>query len=666
MADGWQVLVAWNNNALDDLTAITTVAAAGNPTTNTPPTVGAHNVWTDISQYVSHISYTRGRQHELARFEAGTATIDLVNNTGDFYPWDTGGPFYGLLLPMKPLQIRRTYLGVVYKRFTGYITAYPQQWPNVQTAAVRLTASDGFRQLALANITNLGYSGQVLSLAPQAYYRFGEVLGATTAPDSSGNGLNATYAGYLVEGVSGALLADPNTAVRTPSRPIAGAIPGVDAVALPSGAGLTAASSVSFETWVRFVATPYTSNNHNLWYRFDTVSTINVFLGIDASGHVTLHVRTTGVSGWSNDAHTTYPTTNLDFVTDGNWHHIVGTQSADGLTAVGYVDGVAVCTTTAGHAVVFPGLASTSNVIGPQNTENTNGIDYDEAAIYLTTLTAAQVLANYTYGKSGLIGQNSGQRINSILSGIGWPQALRSVVTSSGSTLQDVTAAFPNGTKCLSHGQLVEQTEAGALLMSGDGKVRFESRTSIALGSTASAVTFGDGTGEQPYQPMPDFALDDIDIWNEATYQRNGGSTQQWDDATSQGQYGVRTLSKTGLLNTTDAESLNHAQYDVNRYAQPLTRVRRVLLRLTGLPTLLPTILALDMLSRVTFARHSPPGGGTALSQDALLEGMAENYDVHTGDWTMELRMSPTDATTYWILGDSTYGVLGSTTRLSF
>ncbi|MCC7045033.1 MAG: hypothetical protein IT183_14305, partial [Acidobacteria bacterium] len=46
-----------------------------------------------------------------------------------------------------------------------------------------------------------------------------------------------------------------------------------------------------------------------------------------------------------------------------------------------------------------------------------------------------------------------------------------------------------------------------------------------------------------------------------------------------------------------------------------------------------------------------------------FVEGVSE--DIGANSWTTSFTTSPADTTAVWILGDSTYGVLGSTTRLA-
>src|SRR6266566_4622051 len=94
-----QYQIAFNNNATDDPALITTIASP-------PGTLGAVNVWTDVTRYVTNDSGNRGRQHELQQFTAGDRQITIRNDDGRFTPWNTTGPYTGLINPRKPFQVR--------------------------------------------------------------------------------------------------------------------------------------------------------------------------------------------------------------------------------------------------------------------------------------------------------------------------------------------------------------------------------------------------------------------------------------------------------------------------------------------------------------------------------------------------------------------------------
>ena len=62
--------------------------------------------WTDISNTVLRCSTRRGRNHELDRMEAGWAVIQLLNVSGDYWPYNTTGAYTPNVLPGKKINIR--------------------------------------------------------------------------------------------------------------------------------------------------------------------------------------------------------------------------------------------------------------------------------------------------------------------------------------------------------------------------------------------------------------------------------------------------------------------------------------------------------------------------------------------------------------------------------
>lgn len=120
----------------------------------TNPTESA--TWTDLSSRVRGFSVRRGRQHELDKFQAGTGTIWLDNRDRHLDPTYAAGPHFGKLLPMRRLRIRTT-LGRGFPIFSGYVEAWPQQWPAKNDAIVPVRVVDGFKILAMRKL-NTSYS----------------------------------------------------------------------------------------------------------------------------------------------------------------------------------------------------------------------------------------------------------------------------------------------------------------------------------------------------------------------------------------------------------------------------------------------------------------------------------------------------------------------------
>src|SRR4030095_9500589 len=115
---------------------------------------GATPVWTNITPTVRECRIRRGRQHELDRVEAGTASIVLHDVDGRYSPSNTLGPYYPNVLPMRRIRIRGTFGAQTFDVFHGYVEAWPQEWEFSPRSAstVTIQAVDAFKVLALANV----------------------------------------------------------------------------------------------------------------------------------------------------------------------------------------------------------------------------------------------------------------------------------------------------------------------------------------------------------------------------------------------------------------------------------------------------------------------------------------------------------------------------------
>ena len=128
----------------------------------------------DISALITAASIRRGRNRILDSFEAGSATVTLVDTNGDFNPSNVSGKYYGKLLPNRKIKIFADYNGTRYTLFVGFITAFQTAFALgvADRSQVVLQCTDAFR---LLNNAGTGTS----------------VIAGTTAGDLSGTRINA-------------------------------------------------------------------------------------------------------------------------------------------------------------------------------------------------------------------------------------------------------------------------------------------------------------------------------------------------------------------------------------------------------------------------------------------------------------------------------------------
>lgn len=259
----------------------------------------------------------------------------------------------------------------------------------------------------------------------------------------------------------------------------------------------------------------------------------------------------------------------------------------------------------------------------------------------------------------------SGDSINTWLTAIGWPAADR-LIYAGQSQIQGGT--FIN-TPALQHFQNVADVESGLFFMGPDGKATFHNRFWRLTNSRTSSATFDDTTGAAlPYLSVAS-SYDDRQIWNEARITATGGTEQVATDTASQAAYFTRTLTRTLPL-LTNNEALGLAQYLVALYANPIFRFTSIVLDGLMDDALWPHILGRAISERVTVAQRPPPIG-VAIQQECYIESVA--HDIQATEqgtfWRVTFGLSSAEALAgpaFWILQDSVYGVLNTTTRLAY
>ena len=111
----------------------------------------------DVSNVVDGITTTRGRNAQADVFQTGTLTLRIVDQNGDFNPQNAAGPYYGLLTPLRKVQITASYAGTEYPLFSGFITGYTTTTPKMATDVVytTITAVDAFRLFQNSQISTV-------------------------------------------------------------------------------------------------------------------------------------------------------------------------------------------------------------------------------------------------------------------------------------------------------------------------------------------------------------------------------------------------------------------------------------------------------------------------------------------------------------------------------
>ena len=143
-------------------------------TTTPEPTV-------DLTPNVRQISIKRGRNIMRDTFEAGSATVRVLDPNSYFNPQNTSSPYYGFLTPLRKLRISATVGGVGYFLFSGYTTDYKYTYPqNQETGYVDIICSDAFRLMQQAGITTVAGA----TAGQDTGTRIGKILDQVSWPSS--------------------------------------------------------------------------------------------------------------------------------------------------------------------------------------------------------------------------------------------------------------------------------------------------------------------------------------------------------------------------------------------------------------------------------------------------------------------------------------------------
>jgi hypothetical protein len=305
-----------------------------------------------------------------------------------------------------------------------------------------------------------------------------------------------------------------------------------------------------------------------------------------------------------------------------------------------------------------------------------NGIDYYLYTGYVTTyqpniigkdaVTVVQCIdaigasfARTKFGASDTLSQaTSSAQISTLLNNIGWSTDERAIFSGL-STIQTQSLANKTVMQTI---QGITESENGYFFMSRDGKATFYDRQ-WRLRATSSTTYSDIPTGSEiPYEDLQ-LEYGDRYIYTEVVVSREGGATATASDSAAQSLYFRRTLSRSGLLITNDAELSDAANWLLSIYSSPSTRVSSVTINGELQTSAWPTIMSTDLQSICTVKR-TPIGGGSVISRDVWVEAI--DWNISREAFRCVWRLSPDETGSYWILGDSVKGVLGSTTRLAY
>jgi len=192
------------------------------------------------------------------------------------------------------------------------------------------------------------------------------------------------------------------------------------------------------------------------------------------------------------------------------------------------------------------------------------------------------------------------------------------------------TVAYSDNTNTLSALQAVAIAEDGRLFANRRNEIQFDPRISFTF-STAIASFGGTASNEIPILAIG-VAYGQETLFNRVQVDVDGGTAAQVaSDATSQTQYGVQTLSFSGVPLVSEAAGATLAQNLLDKYKEPKIRFNEISTSLNACGSALwPTVLTLDVGSVIAVTKRYDQGLPATRTDTVFIESVT--HDITPSD----------------------------------
>jgi hypothetical protein len=213
------------------------------------------------------------------------------------------------------------------------------------------------------------------------------------------------------------------------------------------------------------------------------------------------------------------------------------------------------------------------------------------------------------------------------------------------------TVAYGDNTNTLSALQAVAIAEDGRLFANRRNEIQFDPRISFTF-STAIASFGGTASNEIPILAIG-VAYGQETLFNRVQVDVDGGTAAQVaSDATSQTQYGVQTLSFSGVPLVSEAAGATLAQNLLDKYKEPKIRFNEISTSLNACGSALwPTVLTLDVGSVIAVTKRYDQGLPLSRSDTVFIESVT--HDITPTDHRIRFGLGQAQLLTAFILDQS-------------
>jgi hypothetical protein len=280
---------------------------------------------------------------------------------------------------------------------------------------------------------------------------------------------------------------------------------------------------------------------------------------------------------------------------------------------------------TAGTQAMFTGFVYDLN------------IDYADPDLSTATIVATDALGQL--GQTVLTGFNpssqlTSARVSAILDRpeVAFSTALRSIETGVATC---GTVAYDDATNVLQALNDVATAEGGRLFVDRSGFVNFDARVGAASGS--AVANFG-GTAGLPIQSLSnEYGAETV--LNRVAVQIDGGTASNIATGTaSQGEYGIKTLSLTGVPLVDNAAGSALASFLLSRFENPTVNFSGFTVLLNALTAAQQEVVAgLEIGDFVSVSKTFNVGSPSTVSQNVVVESIRHSINPQRHDVTVGL-----------------------------
>lgn len=605
--------------------------------------------WTDVTTKVAWdkapIQITRGRSDELTTITPSQLSLTLDNSDGRFTAGYTSGSNYPNVKLGKRIRVSVNPGAGFTEIFDGFVDSWPVYWAAAGLLAYApVTASDRLKklgkQLAADNLISTYY----LANSPTDYWMFADAEGTTVPFNRSGTTqLSVGYRTFtggssplVVYGDGTGPSHDGLTALQIQQQTFG-------ASNSPTYA-FSETQSLSMVGYVRYDGTSTAGTAFGPFYFWDGFSSNVIGLDMGFTGSLLFVQNAAGSVTTPNGTANLY---------DGSTHAFAavfkGLGAGLGGTISLYIDGALDTSASVPTGTLASGITTPLAMVA-EDFGTASAYTCAHFATFPSALTTQNISDFFNAGLNAFTGDTTLQRTTRIAGLAG----VTPVVTGTAGTVSMAPLTDVNGSDYLTLLQTVADTEAGLLFTQRTGEVRLRPRRDMQ--DQATKWTIAAGHYLTDLQPL----LDDFEIVNDAIGDRPGGNQQHLTNATSVGDNGTYSVSKT-LQTTDDNEVLAWAQWSISSPTFG-PRFPQVSVDLMTHQSEIVTWLAVELGDRITLS-GLPSGSAPATTVDLLLQGYTETLSKDT--YTVQMNCSPLPPNV-WKLGDATLGVLGSTTTLAY